>query len=292
MQQEITGYLNAIAQRNQDSEAYYTACRLSRFVFARRSNVTHEEALGFVRSQITLLEGIEPGQVDPEVIQQMKGWIREWEAELVWAHFGLGRDRVHHLRLSFYTGEIFPSDPVQKDIQPMLDLLEKVRPNVVTVAMDPEGSGPDTHFKVLIAVSRALEEYVKHHGEDSVRVIGYRNIWSRYHVAEADAIVPISLNSYAVLDSMFNTCFISQRTASFPSHELNGTFSELAQKIWVEQHNDLNKLLGKEYFYGGPHPLLRRSYGAIYLKDMSYAEFRAEMEPTNRFLESKKTLLG
>jgi glucosamine-6-phosphate deaminase len=294
-QQEIHGYLKAIAERNRDAEEYFTACRLSRFVFERRANVTAEEAQSFLRSQISVLEGLEPGQVDPEPIQLMKGWIREWEAELVWAHFGHGRDHVHHLRLKFYTGAIFPDDPdYQRDVVPVLDLLEKIRPDVVTVAMDPEGSGPDTHFKVLIAMARALEAYAAKYGEavtKNLRVYGYRNIWSRYHVSEADTIVPISLNSFAVLDSMFNACFISQRTASFPSHELNGTFSELAQKIWVEQHNDLNKLLGRGYFYGSPHPMMRRAYGAIYLKDMSYDEFRAEMEPMYRFLDSKKSLL-
>lgn len=294
-QREIHGYLKAIAERNQDAEEYFTACRLARFVFESRSNVTADEAHVFLRGQISVLEGLESGQTDPEPIQLMKGWIREWEAELVWAHFGHGRDHVHHLRLKFYTGAIFPEDPdYRRDVVPVLDLLEKVRPNIVTVAMDPEGSGPDTHFKVLIAVARALEAYVARHGEGAakgLRVYGYRNIWSRYHVSQADTIVPVSLNSFAVLDSMFNACFISQRTASFPSQELNGTFSELAQKIWVEQHNDLVQLLGREYFYGSPHPMMRRAYGAIYLKDMSYAEFRAEMEPMYRFLESKQSLL-
>ncbi len=294
-QQEIHGYLNAIAQRNRDTEEYFTACRLARFVFERRKEVSVSEAQAFVHSQISVLEGLEPGQVDPEAIQMLKGWIREWEAELVWAHFGHGRDHVHHLRLKFYTGAIFPEDPdYQRDVVPILQLVERVKPNIVTVAMDPEGSGPDTHFKVLIAVARALEEYVKLHPDEArgMRVWGYRNIWSRYHVAEADSIIPTSLNSFAVLDNMFKSCFISQRTASFPSHELNGTFSELAQKIWVEQHNDLNKLLGREFFYGDEHPMMRRAYGAIYLKDMSYEEFRAEMEPMYRFMESKKSLLG
>jgi glucosamine-6-phosphate deaminase len=290
-QQEIHGYLKAIAQRNQEAEEYYTACRLSRFVFEQRTNITQDEALVYVRNQIAILEKLESGQVDPESIQLMKGWIREWEAELVWAHFGHGRDHVHHLRLKFYTGAIFPEDPdYQRDVVPMLELLEKVKPNIVTVAMDPEGSGPDTHFKVLIAVARALEAYVKIHGDTGIRVFGYRNIWSRYHISEVDTIVPISLNSFAVLDSMFKACFISQRTASFPSPELNGTFSELAQKIWVEQHNDLNKLLGRNFFYDSPNPMLRRAYGAIYLKDMSYAEFNAEMQPMYQFLDSKKNL--
>jgi len=317
-QQEITGYLKAIAGRNRDAEEYFTACRLSRFFFDRdardgaggsggagnrggggsggdggSASEAAGRALHFVRGQIAVLEGLEAGRADTEEIQGMKGWIREWEAELVWAHFGLGRDHVHHLRLSFYTGAIFPEDPdFEKDVMPILRLLERVGPDIVTVAMDPEGSGPDTHFKVLVAVSRALEEYVRRHGDRGLRVYGYRNIWSRYHPAEADLIIPVSMNSFAVLDSMFNSCFVSQRAASFPSPELDGTFSQLAQKIWVEQHSDLARLLGSEYWYGSPHPMMRRAYGAIYLKDMSYAEFRAETEPLLRFLEAKRAMGG
>ncbi|MEO7424563.1 MAG: glucosamine-6-phosphate deaminase [Fibrobacteria bacterium] len=293
-QREIHGYLKAIAGRDREGEEYFTACRLARFVFGRGRDSTEAQAHAFVLAHIAVLEGLESGQADPEPIQMMKGWLREWEAELVWAHFGHGRDHVHHLRLKFYTGAIFPDDPeLQRDVLPILALLERVRPQVVTVAMDPEGSGPDTHFKVLIAVARALEEYMRIHGDGAakdLRVYGYRNIWSRFHIADADIIVPVSLNSFAVLDSMFKACFISQRTASFPSPELNGTFSELAQKIWVEQHDDLTALMGREFFYGDPHPMMRRSYGAIYLKDMSYAEFRAEMEPVYRLLEAKKDL--
>jgi glucosamine-6-phosphate deaminase len=89
---------------------------------------------------------------------------------------------------------------------------------------------------------------------------------------------------------MFSSCFLSQKSASFPSYELDGTFSELAQRIWVSQHNHLIELLGKEYFYGSPNPLMRRSYGAIYLKDMSYKEFIDYLIPVRRLLKAKEML--
>ena len=89
---------------------------------------------------------------------------------------------------------------------------------------------------------------------------------------------------------MFNNCFLSQKSASFPSFELEGTFSMLAQKIWVRQHDDLVKLLGKEFFYESSNPLLKRSYGAIYLKEMTYPEFSWEMNSVRRLLKAKDIL--
>ena len=71
---------------------------------------------------------------------------------------------------------------------------------------------------------------------------------------------------------------------------MEGTFSQLAQKVWVEQHLDLMKLCGKRLFYENPNPMMRRSYGAIYLKDMSYQEFCAEIEPMRRLLDEKTKL--
>jgi glucosamine-6-phosphate deaminase len=116
------------------------------------------------------------------------------------------------------------------------------------------------------------------------------NIWSRYEIHEVNKIVPVSLNSFAVLHNMFSSCFLSQKSASFPSFELDGTFSELAQKIWVGQFNDLVELLGKEYFYESTSPMMRRSYGAIYLKDMTYKEFSDYLVPVRSLLKAKEML--
>jgi hypothetical protein len=63
-------------------------------------------------------------------------------------------------------------------------------------------------------------------------------------------------------------------------------FSELAQKIWVEQHRDLTTLMGKDYFYADNNPMKRRSYGAIYLKVMNYQEFSEYLVPMKRLLGS------
>jgi glucosamine-6-phosphate deaminase len=244
----------------------------------------------YIKKQLKDLNAKSPGEKDTESLQLLKGWIREWEAELAWAHFGIHPRKVSHLRLQFYTGDIFMEDPGSRDVLPLLKKLEQIRPDIITVAMDPESSGPDTHFKTLIAVAKALEAYKSRHPEHEIRVWGYRNVWTRFHLSEADFIIPVSLNSFAVLHNMFNTCFLSQTTASFPSYELDGTFSELAQKIWVEQFNDLIRIVDRDFFSKSKSPMLRRAFGAIYMKDMAYSAFLEETAPIKNMLRSKKNL--
>lgn len=46
----------------------------------------------------------------------------------------------------------------------------QIKPTFVTCALDPEGSGPDTHYKVLQAVSAALSLYREKHPEEASRL--------------------------------------------------------------------------------------------------------------------------
>ena len=288
---DITGALNAIARKDKEEQDIYISCRLARHLVRWLKVKNINELLPKLNETIHYLSTVDPGKKEIEIAQQIKGWTREFEAELVWAHFGIGLDHVSHLRLQFYTGDIFVEYPdPERDVKPILDLLEKVRPNIVSLALDPEGSGPDTHFKTLIAISNALEKYVEKYQDSDIKIWGYRNIWSKFHISDVSMIVPVSLNSFAVLDNMFNNCFMSQKSASFPSYEYEGPFSDLAQRIWVEQHRQLITLLGREFFYDSQLPLLKRSYGAIYIKEMTYKEFCTEIEFIKDMIDNKKGL--
>jgi glucosamine-6-phosphate deaminase len=289
--QDIHGYLNAIGQQNADGQRLYASCRLCRNLFSHLKTDSDMAVLSFIDEHIRLLEELAPGKPGPDSVHLIKGWIREWEAELVWEHFGLGVDNVHHLRLQFYKEQIFPEDPqFERDVVPVLGLLEKIRPTIITLALDPESSGPDTHFKALMALRAALEKYVSKHGKKGLRIWGYRNVWSRFHIADVNTIIPVSLNSFAVLHNMFNSCFKSQASASFPSYEYDGTFAALAQKIWVEQFNQLCVILGKDTFGASRHPMMRRAFGAIYLKNMSYDEFVAETDPVRALIYARDAM--
>jgi glucosamine-6-phosphate deaminase len=77
----------------------------------------------------------------------------------------------------------------------------------------------------------------------------------------------------AAMDELFTNCYLSQVEASFPSYELNGKFSKVAQRIWVNQLKDMQLLLGKEYFYQNPDPRVRASHGLIFYKEMTVEVF-------------------
>lgn len=70
----------------------------------------------------------------------------------------------------------------------------------------------------------------------------------RFHPAEANIFIPVSLNSMAIMENTFLNSYGSQRSASFPSWEYDGPFSRLAQRIQVEQYQTIRLCLGKDYF--------------------------------------------
>ncbi|MFC2091043.1 glucosamine-6-phosphate isomerase, partial [Bacteroidota bacterium] len=207
---------------------------------------------------LQLLYNSYDGEKNPPEIQKLKGMIREYEEELVWAHFGYQVKNVHHLRLGFYTGDIFTEQPTQeRDVDPILEQLREIRPTAISLAMDPEGSGPDTHYKVLQVIAEAVRKWSKEMDVSNVRIWGYRNVWYRFHPSEANVIVPVSLNAMSVMDQAFTNCYLSQVEAPFPSYMYDGKFSELAIKIWVDQLKEMQLILGKDFFYQNDSPRIR-----------------------------------
>jgi glucosamine-6-phosphate deaminase len=200
--------------------------------------------------------------------------LREWEEEILWAHFGFNTDSVSHHRLGFYQGEIFTENPeVERDVLPILNLFRKFKPTIITVALDPEGSGPDTHYKVLQAITEALRIYGKEADLSKLKIWGYRNVWYRFHPAEANIYIPVSLNNFALIESTFMNSYNSQKTASFPSWEYDGPFSKLSQKIQTEQYQTVRLCLGRDFFLKHDIPRVRAAHGMVYLKEMSLEEF-------------------
>jgi len=273
---DVYQYLDGVAAHSKTMQREGEARRLLRnliFLFEEAGVVQLKNR---VSELIQYFKTQYPGKKDLPHIQQFKGMIREWEADLLWGYLGFNCANVNHLRLGFYKGDIFTEEPeIDRDVSPVLNLLRKIKPDIVTVALDPEGSGPDTHYKVQQVIYEALKLYQKESGRDDIEVWGYRNVWFRFHPSDADVLVPVSLNSMAVLENAFEKSFGSQRDASFPSYELDGTFSRLARKIMVEQYQDMKVCLGREFFNENEHPRLRASHGMVYLKKMNLEEFYA-----------------
>jgi glucosamine-6-phosphate deaminase len=98
-----------------------------------------------------------PGDSVPKEMQLLKGCMRESEVDRVWAVSRMPMDRVYHMRSKFYNDDFFtPMPSLEDDAVPMADLYQKHQPGILTVAFDPEGTGPDTHYKVLLVVAAGL----------------------------------------------------------------------------------------------------------------------------------------
>ena len=243
-----------------------------------------------IDEMINYFETQYPGRRDLPYIQQFKGMIREWEADCLWGYLGFDTKSIRHLRLGFYKGEIFTEEPeINRDVTPIIKLLNDTKPDVVTVALDPEASGPDTHYKVLQAIAEALRQYEARTGRSDIEVLGYRNVWYRFHPSEVNLYVPVSLNMFAVLQNAFANAFVSQKDASFPSYECDGPFSVLAQQIQVHQYQMLKTCLGRKFFNEHPSPLIRATRGFVFLRRMTLLEFYSharELRKTTEDIES------
>lgn len=268
---DVHHYLDSVADNNDYEKTRGVCHRIVRNIVSIWNVKSVDQLRDTINAIIHELVNCYDGGVNSPKVQKLKGMIREYEEELVWSHYGVAADNIHHMRLGFYKSSEKP-DPV-RDIQPIVDEFKKYKPSMISLAMDPEGSGPDTHYKVLQAVAAAVETWNKEEDLSNLKIIGYRNVWFRYHPSEADLIVPVSLNALAILDKSFSDCYLSQVNASFPSYELDGKFSAVAQKHWVEQLRQIQLLLGKNFFYQNEHPLLRATHGLLYLKQMTVSQF-------------------
>lgn len=283
---DVYHYLNKVADKDEKGRKRGLSHRIVRAIVDIYKVKNKEELRDQINEIIAILNRSYDGEKNPPSIQRLKGMIREFEEELVWAHYGVQVKNVHHLRLGFYTGDIFTPQPEkERDVKPVYELLKKVKPTVISLALDPEGSGPDTHYKTLQALAEAVRWWSKEEDLAHLRIWGYRNIWYRFNPAEANVIVPVSLLNMAALQSTFNTCYLSQVDASFPSYEYDGPFSDLSQRIWVEQLKDIQLLLGKDFFYMNEHPRIRNAHGLIFYREMNVEEFLSQARELEKSME-------
>lgn len=284
---DVYTYLDGLAGQSSDLMEKGTLARFLRDLIAVFEETDLDNLESRVDELINYFETQYPGKKDLPYIQKLKGMCREWESSCLWGFFGWNSSSIEHLRLGFYTGDIFTEEPtLNRDVPPILELLKRVRPDVVTVAFDPEASGPDTHYKVMQSISEALKLYDKDQ-ENKIEVVGYRNVWYRFHPAEANIFVPVSLNMLTLQHQSFMHTYISQKDASFPSYEFDGPFSLLAQKIQVDQYDILATCLGTDYFYEHESALIRATRGFVFLNSMDLEDFFTQSRELKKMTENK-----
>lgn len=284
---DVNIYLDGIASQSRTMKNEAVARRLLRNMIEiyEEDNLTYledrvNELMNYFKTQY-------PGKKDIPHVQKLKGMMREWEEELIWGFFGFSTKNVLHMRLGFYQGDIFTENPeMERDVIPIFKLMMNIKPTIVTVALDPEGSGPDTHYKALQATSEALRLYEKETGKSDIKVWGYRNIWYRFHPAEANIYIPVSLNSMAILEDTFMNSYGSQKSASFPSWEYDGPFCRLAQQIQVDQFQKVRLCVGKDFFSKSSMPRFRAAHGLIFLKELTLKEFYEHSKELRKLTEN------
>lgn len=271
---DIYHYLDNVARKNAEEMRRGFSHRIVRDIVVIWGVKNTEELKRVIREQIEVLKNSYDGEKNTIEIQRLKGMIREFEEELVWAYTGTQVKNVHHLRLGFYQASLFSQGPdYERDILPILNQLREIKPTTISVVIDPEGSGPDTHFKVLQAVAGAVTEWNKEADLSNLKIIGYRNVWFKFNPAEATTYIPVSLNAMAVIEKSFASSYLTQVKAEYPSPDFDGSFSELAESIWVKQLKDIQLVLGKNYFYEHENPLIRSTHGLIFTKEMNVGQF-------------------
>ncbi len=284
---DVNHFLNKVAEKSEEGKLRGVYHRMTRAMVDIYNLKSKQELMERIEQNLDLIRNSYDGEKNPKDIQKLKGMLREFEEELVWAHYGVQVKDIEHKRLGFYTGDIFTEQPERKrDVEPVLEMLRRIKPTKISLALDPEGSGPDTHYKVLQAIAEALRQWSREEDLSNLKIIGYRNVWFRFQPNEANVYTPITLNSMAVLDRSFKDCYISQVNASFPSYELDGPFSDLSQKVWVEQFKRVQLILGKNFFYEHENPKVRATHGMIFHREMNLDEFLNQARELEESMEA------
>ena len=157
-----------------------------------------------------------PGDIDIDVVQNLKRFIRESEAIAALAAVGIPSTAARFLDLPFYqTGEVRKRPLGEGDIAIVLKLLEETRPDLIFVAgdlSDPHG----THRTCKAAVERALERY---QAPQRPEVWLYRGAWQEWSLTDADVLVPLSQDElHAKILAIFR--HQSQKdTSPFPGYD-------------------------------------------------------------------------
>lgn len=223
----------------------------------------------------------QPGDAVPKDMQLLKGCMRESEVDRVWALSSMPMNRIHHMRSKFYTDDFFtPMPSLEDDALPMANLIKARQPDIVTVAFDPEGTGPDTHYKVLTVVAAGLRMALSRRDLENPELLvwGYRNVWFVFPPSQSTLMIPCSENDLNLMHDTFMSCFTTQKQASFPSPHYDGPFSAWARQIQRDQKQILVTLLGEEYFSSHHHPKVRDSAGFIFIHAMDVNTFLSEVE--------------
>lgn len=133
-----------------------------------------------------------PGQIDSPEVQRIKTLIRYGEARAAGRQCGVPEENLHFLDMPFYeTGRVTKKALSERDVELIVELLEKVKPHQIYAAgdlSDPHG----THRTCLTAVLKAIERISDQEWFTQCEVWLYRGAWQEWEPYQINLAVPLS----------------------------------------------------------------------------------------------------
>lgn len=130
--------------------------------------------------------------MDTPDVRWIKGLIRRGEARTACNYMGVKPENVNFLNLPFYeTGTIKKGELSEKDVNIVIDLIQRIKPHQIFVAgdlADPHG----THKVCLDAVLAAIDEVKGEEWLKECRIWMYRGAWAEWEVDHIEMAVPLS----------------------------------------------------------------------------------------------------
>jgi glucosamine-6-phosphate deaminase len=153
----------------------------------------HAPGLEELESHIDeVLRKKQPGQVDSDQVQRIKGLIRRGEAREGARCCGVKDKNLHFLDLPFYqTGRVKKSPISADDINITLDLLRDIQPHQIYAAgdlSDPHG----THRTCLSAILQSCQQCEGDAWYESCAIWLYRGAWQEWPPHQIEMAVPLS----------------------------------------------------------------------------------------------------
>lgn len=234
----------------------------------------------------------QPGDLNGIEVQVLKGLIRESEAERQLILNNVPLDRIMHLRSKFYTGHEFKHAPSYNyDILPFANLLNELKPNLITLQDDPQSGPPSTNYKVLQIIAHALKQ-PNLELKKNLDIIGYRNQLYQYQLTEANIYMPIDEKTLAQQQKMYSACFNTQKMASFPSPFYAGDHASYTNVLHNNQLNELKLLVGNEFFENNPEPIIKNAKGVLLLNKMRVEELIAKSKDLQPEIDLDETFIN
>lgn len=141
---------------------------------------------------ISFLQNKKPNQADISEVRKIKALVRRGEARGGARFCGLKDDHIHFLDMPFYeTGRTRKKPVGDKDIQVIVNLIEKIQPHQIYAAgdlADPHG----THRVCLEAIFAAMGQLKKAKWMKDCWLWLYRGAWHEWRVDEIEMAVPLS----------------------------------------------------------------------------------------------------